>query len=82
MSHFGYIKTISTYKDLDKVLEDIQRHLDWLQGDESWMGVSLIVCFSGFSSTLVQGPLQARTEAAISQVKVCSYFASSMDGRS
>ena len=47
MSHFGYIKTISTYKDLDKVLEDIQRHLDWLQGDGSWMGVSLIACFSG-----------------------------------
>lgn len=41
MSHFGYIKTISTYNDLGRVLEDIERHLEWLQGDGSWMGVSL-----------------------------------------
>ncbi len=76
MTHFGYIKTISTFKDLDKVLKDIERHLDWLQGDGLWMGVSLIVCFSGLliHSTLVQGFLQARTEAAIKQLKVCSYL--------
>ncbi|KAF8340032.1 ubiquitin elongating factor core-domain-containing protein, partial [Amanita rubescens] len=55
MSHFGYIKTISTYKDLDKVREVIQRHLDWLQGvSESWMG----------------GPFQAQIEAAIKQAKL------------
>ncbi|KAK2465341.1 hypothetical protein APHAL10511_002695 [Amanita phalloides] len=54
ISHFGYIKTISTYNNLAKILEDIQRHLDWLQGDGSWMG----------------SPLQARTEAAIRQVKL------------
>ncbi|KAF8631028.1 hypothetical protein AX15_002639 [Amanita polypyramis BW_CC] len=53
-SHFGYLKTISTYNNLGKLLEDIQRHLGWLQGDGSWMG----------------SPLQARTEAAIRQVKL------------
>lgn len=41
MCHFGYIKTISTYNDLGRALEDIERHLEWLQGDGSWMGVSL-----------------------------------------
>ncbi|KAJ7814016.1 hypothetical protein B0H14DRAFT_2187883, partial [Mycena olivaceomarginata] len=40
--------------DLAKHLEDMQRHLDMLQGDGSWMG----------------SPLQARTEQAINTVKV------------
>ncbi|KIL63235.1 hypothetical protein M378DRAFT_79950 [Amanita muscaria Koide BX008] len=53
-SHFGYLKTISTYNSLAKLLEDIQRHLEWLEGDGSWMG----------------SPLQARTEAAIRQAKL------------
>ncbi|KAF5369482.1 hypothetical protein D9758_002753 [Tetrapyrgos nigripes] len=53
MSHYGYQKTIQNYTDLAKVMDDIQRHLDFLNGDGSWMG----------------GPLQARTEAAINNVK-------------
>ncbi|KAJ6585038.1 ubiquitin elongating factor core-domain-containing protein [Mycena capillaripes] len=53
MSHYGILRTISTYSDLAKHLEDMQRHLDMLQGDGSWMG----------------SPLQARTEQAINTVK-------------
>ncbi|KAL0579137.1 Ubiquitin conjugation factor E4 [Marasmius crinis-equi] len=53
MSHYGYQKTISSFMELQKHLDDIQRHLDFLQGDGSWM----------------TGPLRARTEAAINQVK-------------
>ncbi|KAK7469287.1 Ubiquitin conjugation factor E4 [Stygiomarasmius scandens] len=53
MSHYGYQKTIQNYTDLAKVMDDIQRHLDFLNGDGSWMG----------------SPLQARTEAAINHVK-------------
>lgn len=41
MSHYGILHTISTYSDLAKHLEDMQRHLDMLQGDGSWMGVSI-----------------------------------------
>lgn len=41
MSHNGYLRTIQTYNDLAKHIDDIQRHLDMLQGDGSWMGVSL-----------------------------------------
>ena len=47
MSHLGYIKTISTYNDLGRVLEDIERHLEWLQGDGSWIGVSLSMYLLG-----------------------------------
>ncbi|KAJ7250831.1 ubiquitin elongating factor core-domain-containing protein [Mycena haematopus] len=54
MSHYGILRTISTYSDLAKHLEDMQRHLDMLQGDGSWMG----------------SPLQARTEQAINTVTV------------
>ncbi|KAJ6613305.1 ubiquitin elongating factor core-domain-containing protein [Mycena sp. CBHHK59/15] len=53
MSHYGILRTISTYTDLAKHLEDMQRHLDMLNGDGSWMG----------------SPLQARTEQAINSVK-------------
>ncbi|THV00828.1 hypothetical protein K435DRAFT_963795 [Dendrothele bispora CBS 962.96] len=53
MSHYGYQKTIQNYTDLAKVMDDIQRQLDFLNGDGSWMG----------------SPLQARTEAAINNVK-------------
>lgn len=41
MAHYGYLRTIQSYNALAKHLEDIQRHLDFLQGDGSWMGVSL-----------------------------------------
>ncbi|KAF8645185.1 hypothetical protein AX16_008012 [Volvariella volvacea WC 439] len=54
MSHYGYLKTIQTYNNLAKHLDDIQRHLDFLQGNGAWMGT----------------PLQARTQAAINQVKI------------
>ncbi|KAF9533152.1 ubiquitin elongating factor core-domain-containing protein [Crepidotus variabilis] len=53
MTHYGYLKTISSYNDLNKHLEDIQRHLDFINGDGSWMG----------------SPMQARTEAAINKLK-------------
>ncbi|KAF9267408.1 ubiquitin conjugation factor E4 [Marasmius fiardii PR-910] len=54
MSHYGYQKTISSFMDLGKHLDDVQRHLDFLQGDGSWM----------------TGPLRARTETAINAVKL------------
>ncbi|KAF8073720.1 ubiquitin conjugation factor E4 [Lyophyllum atratum] len=53
MSHYGYLKTIQTYNNLAKHLDDLQRHLDMLNGDGSWMG----------------SPMQGRVEAAINQVK-------------
>ncbi|KAF9077770.1 ubiquitin elongating factor core-domain-containing protein [Rhodocollybia butyracea] len=53
MSHYGYQKTISTYNDFAKHLDDVQRHLDFLNGDGSWMG----------------SPMQARVQASINAVK-------------
>ncbi|RDB17892.1 Ubiquitin conjugation factor E4 [Hypsizygus marmoreus] len=53
MSHYGDLRTIQTYNDLAKHIEDMQRHLDMINGDGSWMG----------------SPMQARIEAAINQVK-------------
>ncbi|KAF9046597.1 ubiquitin elongating factor core-domain-containing protein [Panaeolus papilionaceus] len=53
MSHYGYLKTIQTYNNLNKHYDELQRHLDMLNGDGSWMG----------------SPLQARTEAAIKHIK-------------
>ncbi|KAF8158117.1 ubiquitin elongating factor core-domain-containing protein [Crassisporium funariophilum] len=53
MSHYGYLSTITNYNNLAKHVDELQRHLDMLNGDGSWMG----------------SPLQARTEAAIQHVK-------------
>ncbi|KAJ8523244.1 hypothetical protein ONZ45_g319 [Pleurotus djamor] len=53
MSHYGYLKTISTYNDLAKDVEGIQRHIDMLNGDGSWMGT----------------PRQARMEGALTHAK-------------
>ncbi|EGN98229.1 hypothetical protein SERLA73DRAFT_109617 [Serpula lacrymans var. lacrymans S7.3] len=53
LSHYGYLKTIQTYEDFAKHVDELQRHLDMISGDGSWMG----------------SPFQARTEAAINQVK-------------
>ncbi|KAF8895484.1 ubiquitin conjugation factor E4 [Infundibulicybe gibba] len=54
LSHYGYLKTIQTYNGLAKHVDDIQRHIDHLNGDGSWMG----------------GPMQGRIEAAMNQVKL------------
>ncbi|KAJ7672776.1 ubiquitin elongating factor core-domain-containing protein [Mycena rosella] len=54
MSHYGILHTISTYSDLAKHLDEMQRHVDMLNGDGSWMG----------------SPMQARTEQAINTTKV------------
>lgn len=40
MSHYGYLRTISAFEDLGKHVEDMQRQLDMVNGDGSWMGVS------------------------------------------
>jgi ubiquitin conjugation factor E4 B len=40
MSHYGYVKTIQNYTGLARHLDDIQRHLEMVEGDGSWMGVS------------------------------------------
>ncbi|KAK0221612.1 ubiquitin elongating factor core-domain-containing protein [Armillaria fumosa] len=53
MSHYGYQRTIQSYTGLGKSIEDMERHLDYLNGDGSWMG----------------GPMQARREVAINAVK-------------
>ncbi|KAF8195457.1 ubiquitin elongating factor core-domain-containing protein [Pholiota molesta] len=53
MSHYGYLRTIQTYNDLGKHRDELQRHLDMLNGNGSWMGTIM----------------QARTEAAINHVK-------------
>jgi len=39
MSHYGYLRTIQSYNDLGKRVDELQRHLDMLNGDGSWMGV-------------------------------------------
>lgn len=41
ISHFGYLRTISNFEDLGKHVDELQRHLDMLQGDGSWMGVRI-----------------------------------------
>ena len=57
MSHYGYLRTIQTYSDLQKHVEDIQRHLDYLVGDQSWMGVRCTSLLHGILVKCHQRPL-------------------------
>lgn len=40
MNHYGYQKTISTCEDLAKQHDEMSRHLETLEGDGRWRGVS------------------------------------------
>ncbi|KAJ3542484.1 hypothetical protein NMY22_g3494 [Coprinellus aureogranulatus] len=53
MAHYGPLKTIDTYNNTHKQMDDIKRQLEFLQGDGSWMGT----------------PMQARIERAIKLLK-------------
>ncbi|KAF7288510.1 U-box domain-containing protein [Mycena chlorophos] len=53
MSHYGILRTISTYTDFGKHIDELQRHLDMINADTSWQGT----------------PFQAQGEAAVNRVK-------------
>ncbi|THH20082.1 hypothetical protein EW146_g1184 [Bondarzewia mesenterica] len=53
MNHYGYQKTLQTFDEYSKQIDEDQRHLTTITGDRSWEGT----------------PFQARMEAAIKQVK-------------
>lgn len=40
MNHYGYQKTLSSFEELAKHLEDMTRHREQLEGDGSWQQVS------------------------------------------
>ncbi|KAG8932849.1 hypothetical protein FRC03_000161 [Tulasnella sp. 419] len=52
-NHYGLIRTISTHHDLEKHIDEIQQHLERIEGDRSFIGT----------------PVQAQAEAAIARVK-------------
>ena len=70
MGHYGYLRTTQTYDDFAKHLDELQRHHDMINGDGSWMGVGCIYSLIYSILTCFQSPFQARTEAALNQVKV------------
>ncbi|KAJ3574715.1 hypothetical protein NP233_g1573 [Leucocoprinus birnbaumii] len=49
MGHYGYLKTINSYNELGRHIDDAQRNLDWIQSEGSWVGT----------------PQQSRVEMAI-----------------
>ncbi|KZT65802.1 hypothetical protein DAEQUDRAFT_746846 [Daedalea quercina L-15889] len=53
VNHYGYQKTISTFEDLARQYDEMNRHLEMLEGDGGWRGT----------------PLQARIEHSINAVK-------------
>ncbi|CAL1712793.1 unnamed protein product [Somion occarium] len=53
LSHYGYLKAISSYEELQKEYGEMTRHAEMLEGDGSWRG----------------SPLQARVESALNAVE-------------
>ncbi|TRM64104.1 ubiquitin elongating factor core-domain-containing protein [Schizophyllum amplum] len=54
MCHYGLLKTVDSYNEMHKQINEYQRQLDQIQGDGSWMG----------------SPHQARTQQALDQGKI------------
>ncbi|KAI0061420.1 hypothetical protein BV25DRAFT_1805616 [Artomyces pyxidatus] len=52
-NHYGFLKTVQTFDEYNKQLDDAKKHLASITGDRSWVGT----------------PFQPRMEAAIKQVK-------------
>jgi len=40
MGHYGYFKTIDSYTDASRHVEDSERHIDLIEQERSWVGVS------------------------------------------
>lgn len=75
VNHIGQMKLVNNVEDLNRQYDDIRRHLDVLQSDQSWRGVRLPTIYLQMVETLkfgCQTPFQARTEAAINAGKVGS----------
>ncbi|KAA1469869.1 hypothetical protein DENSPDRAFT_835542 [Dentipellis sp. KUC8613] len=53
MNHYGYQKTIQTFEDYGKQIDDLRKHLDSINGDQSWVGTTF----------------QRQVESAIKQAK-------------
>ena len=77
-NHIGQLKLVNNIEELLRQYDDVRRHLEVLQSDQSWRGVrySDSVCMRVAGSHMLtrpdQTPYQARTEAAINAGKVCS----------
>ncbi|KDQ11048.1 hypothetical protein BOTBODRAFT_35587 [Botryobasidium botryosum FD-172 SS1] len=52
-NHYGLVRTISTHDDLAKHVDEIQRHLETVEQDNSWVGT----------------PMQAQAERVIERIK-------------
>lgn len=39
MNHYGYRKTITTFEELARQYDEMERHLEQLEGDGSWRTV-------------------------------------------
>lgn len=50
MNHYGYQKTLSSFEELAKHLEDMTRHREQLEGDGSWQQVFTAAVFSAMCS--------------------------------
>ena len=46
MNHYGYQKTISVVEELAKQYDELVRHMEVVEGDGSWRGVSPRAPFS------------------------------------
>jgi len=40
MGHCGYLKTIDSYTIASRHIEDSERHIDFVERERSWVGVS------------------------------------------
>ena len=77
-NHIGQLKLVNNIEELLRQYDDVRRHLEVLQSDQSWRGVRYLdlsrmrIIQTRMLTRPHKTPYQARTEAAINAGKVCS----------
>ena len=79
MNHIGYQKTIGTFDDTLRHYDELERHLEMLNGDGAWRSVSDVVIDLDSTCLLSylwspQSPAAPRIEMAINEVKVLPIY--------
>lgn len=58
-SHYGYLKTVSDFEDLGRQYDDMQRHLEMLEGDGAWRGVRDVTTWLMEYSLIFSDPISS-----------------------
>ena len=72
MSHYGYLKTVRTYGDVGKQIDEVERHLEFINGDGSWRGVrsSFLFISNDIVKSMFRAPSMHRPKLELHKLRM------------